>query len=172
MSTMEAPSRIASSGSGSKKSSKKGKGGSDDEGGAKAKGGKKKLIIIAVVLLLAAGGAAKFTILAPKPLSAAAAAKVKPTPGPVVPMDELTLNLAGGHFLRLKMSIELTKGGSADMDLTEGVQAVIDEYSNKTVAELTGVKARTKAKDELVAALQKIYPKKILDAMYGEFVMQ
>jgi hypothetical protein len=52
------------------------------------------------------------------------------------------------------------------------VQAVIDEYSNRSVTSLTGKAARDKAKGELLANLQKIYPKKLLDLTYTEFVMQ
>ena len=135
--------------------------------------GKKSMLVkiaVAVVLLLVAGAAVKFTVLAPK--KAAAATAVKPTPGPVIAMDEMTLNLDGGHFLRMKLSIETTKGTSADLDMTEGTQAAIDVYSNRSVDALTGEKARTATKNALVAKLQKIYPKKILDVFYTEFVMQ
>jgi flagellar protein FliL len=160
-------SRVATLNSGGRSGSKSGDGGA---GGGKAKKSKKKLIIIAVVVLLVVGAAAKFTVLAPK--ASADAAKAKPAPGPVIAMDELTLNLDGGHFLRLKLSIETTKGTSEDLDLTEGQQAVIDEYSNKTTTALTGQKSRDTAKADLLAKLQKVYPKKILDVYYTEFVMQ
>ena len=137
--------------------------------------GKKPLLMkiaVAVVLLLVAGAAVKFTVLAPKKASAATSAKPKPTPGPLIAMDEMTVNLDSGHFLRMKLAIETTKGTSADLDLTEGTQAVLDVFSNQTEDALTGEKARTAAKNAVLAKLQVIYPKKILDVFYTEFVMQ
>ncbi|MGX7681065.1 flagellar basal body-associated FliL family protein [Jatrophihabitans sp. DSM 45814] len=165
------PARIANSVT--RAEAKKGKSGksvrgSDGGDGAGDNKSKKKKIIIVVVLLLLVGAAAKFTVLAPAKTGAAA----KPAPGPVIAMDELTLNLAGSHFLRLKLSLQTTKGTSEELEVTEGIQAVIDEYSNRTEASLTGDAARDKAKKELLTKLQKIYPKKILDVFYTEFVMQ
>jgi flagellar FliL protein len=164
------PARIASSVKPSGKGGKSGKGAKGDgsgEGGKKRSG--KLKIIIVVVLLLAGGAAAKFTVLAPK---AAAKGPVKPVPGPVIAMDELTLNLDSGHFLRLKLSLQTTKGTSSDLDVTEGTQAVIDEFSNRPVAALTGGPARDKARADLLTKLQKIYPKQIMGVYYTEFVMQ
>lgn len=165
--------RIASAKGGQKSTAAGGKGGSAGDGdgakGGKGKSKKMKLIILLVLVLVGGGAAAKFTVLAP---AAKAAEPAKPAPGPVIAMDELTLNLDGGHFLRMKLSLETTKGTSADLETTEGIQAVIDEYSNRTVDSLTGTAAREKAAKELVVRLNKIYPKKILDVFYTEFVMQ
>ena len=165
------PARIASSVTPGDGGRSGGKGGAAGKGKGKEKGGKKSKkmkIIILVVILLAAGAAAKFTLLAP----AKATGPVKPVPGPVIAMDELTLNLDGGHFLRLKLSLETTLGTSSEFEVTEGIQAVIDEYSNRAVASLTGNVARDKARADLLKKLQVIYPKKILDVYYTEFVMQ
>ncbi|UQX87962.1 flagellar basal body-associated FliL family protein [Jatrophihabitans telluris] len=174
MATATDTTRVASQVKGSDKKGGKGGDGSDgaDETGGKKKSMKMK-IILAVVVLLVAGGAAKFTILKPaaKTTSASKAA-AKPVPGPTILMDEMTLNLADGHFLRLKLSVITTKGTAAALDLTEGIQATIDEYSNQPVSALTGTKARTKAKNALLKEFKKIYPKKILDLIYTEFVMQ
>jgi flagellar FliL protein len=168
--------RIASPVSRPAEASKGGRGaapGGNDEQRTKKKKSMKLKIAAAVVLLLVIGAAAKFTVLAPSKASASTSkTKPKPALGPVVAMDELTLNLDGGHFLRLKLSIQTTKGTSAELDLTEGMQATIDEFSNRPVDELTGVKARTATKNELLNKLQRLYPKKIVDIFYTEFVMQ
>jgi flagellar protein FliL len=173
MTTMrQPPARIASNVNSSSAKNTKGKSAAEGEnGGGKTKSKKLKLAVLALVLLLGGAGAAKFTILAPSK-STKPAVKAKAAPGPVIALDEQTLNLDGGHYLRLKVAIETTKGTSEEMEVTEGVQAVIDEFSNRPVAELTGDAARSKARKELLAKLQKIYPKKILDIYYTEFVMQ
>ena len=66
---------------------------------------KKKIIILAVVVLLL-GAVAKFTVLAPS----APAADAKPVPGHVVAMTDMTLNLAGGHYLRIKLALQTVEG--------------------------------------------------------------
>jgi flagellar FliL protein len=168
--TDDPPARIATSVSRSEAAANKARGGTGSPAVTPARKKSKKVKIIALVGgLLLFGAVAKFTVLAP---SASGAGPAKPPPGPVIAMDELTLNLNGGHFLRLKMSLTTAKGTSAELDVTDGVQAVIDEYSNRSVTSLTGKVARDKAKGELLAELQKIYPKKLLDLTYTEFVMQ
>jgi len=169
--TKERPERLATSSPARGKTSTGAKtGGSGDEaadGKGKGKSLKLKLIVLLVVLL-AGGAVAKFTVLASpaKPKAAAVPAK-----GPVVPMEEMTLNLADGHYLRLKIALQTTKGTSEELDTAEAAQALIDTYSNQTVAQLTGDEARDRAKLTLLGKLGKLYPKKILDAYYTEFVM-
>ncbi|MDQ2837573.1 MAG: flagellar basal body-associated FliL family protein [Actinomycetota bacterium] len=143
--------------------------GTDPGGKGKTKGKKsmKLKLAVGVVVLLVAGAGAKFTVLAPSSSAEAA----KPQPGPVIPLDETTLNLTDGHYLRMKVALQTTKGTNTELDTSQAAQLVIDEYSNLTVAQLTGNAARTKVKDELVVKLQKAYPKEIMDAFYTEFVM-
>jgi flagellar FliL protein len=164
------PARIASSaGAPGARNGKSGKGGNAEAvPSTKKKKSAKLKIAVLVVLLLVGGAVAKFTVLAP----AAPKGPVKPVPGPVVAMDELTLNLDGGHFLRLKLALQTTKGTSEELEVTEGVQAVIDEFSNRSVASLTGQKARDKVRSELLTKLETLYPKKIMGVLFTEFVMQ
>jgi flagellar FliL protein len=128
---------------------------------------KKKIVVLAVVLLLLAA-VAKFTVLAPS----APAADAKPKPGHVVAMTDMTLNLAGGHYLRIKLALQTVEGTPEELDTSEAAQAVIDQFSDRSVAELTGEAARLKAKTQLLGKLQKIYPKQIMDVIYTEFFTQ
>jgi flagellar basal body-associated protein FliL len=140
------------------------------KGKGKAKKSMKLKIAIGLVVLLVGGAAAKFTVLAPAP-SKASAASAKPVEGPIIQMSEMTLNLTGGQYLRIKIALQTVKGSKPIEDTTMATQLVIDEYSNHTPAELTGDVARTKAKAALLVKLQKAYPKQIMDALYTEFVM-
>lgn len=171
--TTDRPDRIAND-----VGSKPAKAGAGDAGKAKAKGqgtgkdsgkkkSKKKIIVLAVVFLMLAA-VAKFTVLAPS----APAHEGKPEPGVVVPMEEMTLNLAGGHYLRIKLALQTVEGAPEELDTSEAAQAVIEEFSDRPTAELTGDVARQKAKVALLAKLQKIYPKQILDVIYTEYYMQ
>ncbi|HEY2043897.1 MAG TPA: flagellar basal body-associated FliL family protein [Jatrophihabitans sp.] len=168
----EKPKRIATGASSIEVSGSKSGGSPGDASGTTKKKKSMKLKIgVLVLLLLVGGAAAKFTVLAPKPAAAGTAAK-KPAAGPVIPMTETTVNLAAGHFLSVQISIETTKGTSADIDTSEASDLVISQFSDRTVASLTGNAARTKAKQDLVKRLQTAYPKKILDLYYTKFVMQ
>jgi flagellar protein FliL len=172
MTATERPDRIANEVAG--KGAKGGaKGGPGDTGKGKGKpAGKKKSkkvkIAVLVVVLLVLGALAKFTVLAPS----APAGGAKPVPGPVVAMTDMTLNLASGHYLRIKIGLQTVKGVSEELDTSEASQAVIDQFSDRPVAELTGLAARSKAKAELLGRLQKVYPKQIMDVIYTEFFTQ
>ena len=156
------------------KTPKGGAKGSSGAAGGKGKGktgkkrSKKVKIAALVVVLLVLGAVAKFTVLA----SSAAVVNAKPVPGPVLQMTDMTLNLAGGHYLRIKLALQTVKGTNEELDTSEAAQAVIEEFSDRTTAELTGDAARLKAKKELLGKLQKIYPKQIMDVIYTEFFTQ
>jgi flagellar basal body-associated protein FliL len=171
--TKERPERIANDlGAKAVKApgAKTGASGANQDGKGKGRSLKLKLAVGLLVLLLGGGAAAKFTVLAPKSAKASAAT-AKPVPGPIVQLSELTLNLTGGQYLRMKMALQTIKGSKPIVDTTMATQLIIDEYSNHSPAELTGDAARQKAKAALLAKLQKAYPKQIMDALYTEFVM-
>jgi len=171
--TTDRPDRIASEVS-TKSSKGAAKGSPGDAGKAKGKdkAGKKKpkkvKVAVLVVVLLVLGAVAKFTVLA----SSASVKDAKPVPGPVLQMTDMTLNLAGGHYLRIKLALQTVKGTSEELDTSEAAQAVIEQFSDRPTAELTGDAARLKAKKELLGKLQKIYPKQIMDVIYTEFFTQ
>src|SRR6185503_3178497 len=128
--TKERPERIATnvqSRGTSSPGAKTGAAGDDTAGKRKGKSMKVKLAALLVVLLVG-GAVTKFTVLAPpdKP-----AGKASPDKGPVVPMDEKTLNLADGHYLRMKIALQTAKGTSEELDTAEAAQALIDTYSNR-----------------------------------------
>lgn len=169
--TTDRPDRIASEVN-TKMSKGAAKGSPGEAGKAKDKTGKKRSkkvkIAVVVVVLLVLGAVAKFTVLA----SSASVTNAKPVPGPVLQMTDMTLNLAGGHYLRIKLALQTVKGTNEELDTSEAAQAVIEQFSDRTTAELTGDAARLKAKKELLGKLQKIYPKQILDVIYTEFFTQ
>jgi flagellar protein FliL len=140
------------------------------EAGDAAKGRSKlKLIIAAVVVLALLGGVYQF-VLAPK--SAKAAAPPKPTPGAVVKLDSITVNLAGGHFLKLGLSLQATADAGEDVPGAKALDAAIEQFSGKTVAELASKDGRDKAKAGLVKTVSELYENKVYDVYFTDFVMQ
>jgi flagellar FliL protein len=142
---------------------------------APKKKSKKLLIIIAVaVVVLGGGGAGAFLMLR----SDKAQAKAAPTKGIVTPIDEaLTINLADGHYLKLNFALQETAdAGATAVDTSEAVNLAIDEYTGKTVAELSTDKGRETVKAELLTKIEKAYEadgtQMIMGIYYKSFVTQ
>src|SRR3954451_5065263 len=164
--------RFATSGGAGAGAGKGGKGAKDTEPEGAAKAGRlgglirSKKFIIAVVLLLVAGGAA-YKILTP----------TKPGPpvgGEIVPMDATTLNLAGGHYLKLAISIQLVKGKAtaADFPTSHAAEITIDEFSNHTLGSLPSNPPRKWLEADLLVELKAAHPGEVYNAFVTQFVTQ
>ena len=122
---------------------------------ATGKGGKKKLLLIVLVLLLAAGGAAYFFL-----FSGSAKAEEPVSSGTYVVLDPVAVNLAGGGYLKIGVSMELTEDGAAGghegggLDGSKATDLIISTFSQAAPADVTG------ARDALKEALQQ----KIIEA--------
>src|SRR4051794_23580568 len=118
---------------------------------APAKKSKKKLIIIvaAAVVLLGGGAGAYFAFFS------GSSAKPAPEPGKVIAMDAITLNLADGHFLKLKLALQATADAAEAPDGSKAADIAISQFSNLPVAELASNAAREKAKKDLVKKVDK-----------------
>jgi flagellar FliL protein len=137
---------------------------------AKAKAGKRKpskKIVIILVLILAVGGFVGSKKFMPAKAEA-------PKPGDVVIMDPTTLNLAGGHYLKVAISIQVV-AGKATKDTfasSQAAQLVIQEFSDRTVDSLSSNVARDKLTKELKARIKKAYPGEVYDVFLTQFVTQ
>ena len=139
---------------------------------------KMKLIIIAVVI---AAAGYKF-VLAPKPKPAAnaatPAAAAKIVEGEVVPLPDLTLNLADTNtrYLRVGIALILEKGTTAKAmtnELPIASDVAVDTLSAKTFAELNAPGAKEAVKAELSEKVRKAYDdKKVARVIFTSFVMQ
>jgi flagellar protein FliL len=138
---------------------------------APAKKSKKKLIIIvlAVVLLAGGGGGAYFML---GSSSGKPAAKPKPVAGAVVPLDSITVNLSGGHYLKIHLALQATADAGDKVDGSQALDLTVAQFSNHDMAEYSSEAGRSKAKAELLKAVEKAYDDKIMDIYFTEFVMQ
>ena len=140
----------------------------DGEGGAK-RGGKKKLIIIAVpVLLLVIGAAVWFFLLRGGGEDKAPA----PLPGVVVRMDPISINLAGGHYLKVGLALQATIDAHEEPDGSHAQDLAVSKLSGRTVEELADGAAREAIKAELVAEVTESYEHSVMDVWFYEFVTQ
>jgi flagellar FliL protein len=110
-------------------------------------------------------------------MKGSSSAVAAPKKGTVVALsDSLTVNLADSHYLKLQFSLQQTSDASEDVDTSEAINLAIDEYSGKTVAELSTEKGRETVKKDLLAKIVKAYTEDgtpmVMDIYYTQFVTQ
>jgi flagellar protein FliL len=130
------------------------------------KGGKKKLIMIVAVVLVAAGAGAYFFLFSG---SAKAAA---PTPGTVVTLDPVAVNLAGGGYLKVGVALQLVSGAADEKpDGSKAIDLIISTFSQAQPADVTG--ARDALKTSLQQKIIKAYgPNEVMGIYYTNYVTQ
>jgi flagellar FliL protein len=136
--------------------------------GKAAKGkSKKKLIIIVVLLLAVAGAGYKFFLAKPTPPG-------PPVGGEIVQLDPETVNLNGGHYLKVAVAVQVVQGKStaADFQGSNAEQLIIDEFSNRTVPSLSSNAARKKLSAELEKKIKSAYDGEVFTIFLTQFVMQ
>ena len=138
-------------------------------GNAAPKKSKKKLfiIIIAAAVVLLGGGGAYFML-----GSGSSKEKPKPVPGVVIALDPITVNLAGGHYLKIHLALQATADAGEEVDGSQALDLTVAQFSDQAMAELASTEGRAKAKEKLLAAVEKAYEEKIMDIYFTEFVMQ
>ena len=118
------------------------------------KGGLGKIIMIApLVLLLAAAGWFFFL------RGGGDEAKALPPPeaGEVLTVEPITINLAGGHFLKVGMGLQVVKGVKEAPSSAKALDLAISQFSGKTVTELSSAEGRERNKAELTARIKLAY---------------
>jgi flagellar FliL protein len=134
------------------------------------KKGKKKFLVVGLVLLLVVGGAAYKLKFAKKH-----AKDAPPVAGLTVTESQLTINLAGGHYLQVTPAIQLVKGADSKTmseDTPELLDTVIKVFAGQPVARLSGDAGLAWAKAHLLAALTAEFPGDIYAIWFTNFVMQ
>lgn len=126
--------------------------------------GKGKTIVIAVVVLAVAAGAAWFFLLKPS-------GKTEPKPGEVLTLEAIQVNLAGGHYLRLGMALQLTESAH-EADGSQALDAAIGVFSGLPVGEVNKPATREKLRQELEEELEHRYHGDVMSVYFTEFVTQ
>ncbi len=141
-------------------------------------GGKKKLFVLLAVLLVAAGAGAYFFLFAG---SGEAAAEEEPVAGEVLPLDPVTVNLAGGGYLKIGISLQTTEAAAGDghggggVDGSEALDLIISTYSQAQPADVTG--AREALKESLEKQIVEAYTDEegtelVMGIFFTEYVTQ
>jgi flagellar protein FliL len=128
------------------------------------KAGKKKLIAIVLVLVAALGGAGWFFFLKP-------GGEEAPKPGAVAPLDPIQVNLAGGHYLRLGLALQLVEGAH-EVDGSKALDAAITVFSGRPIGEVNQPETREHLRDELLHLVEEGYHHEVIEVYFTEYVTQ
>jgi flagellar FliL protein len=125
-------------------------------------GGKKKIIMILPVLLLLGGGGWFFFLRggdeAPK-------GPPPPVPGEVVTLEPISINLAGGHFLKLGIALQ-GEASAPEIDGSKALDLAISQFSGRSMDELATPTGREKAKAAYLKAVKYAYlPHDVLEEL-------
>jgi flagellar FliL protein len=137
-------------------------------------GGKKKLLLVLVVVLLAAAGGAYFFL-----FSGSAEAEEPVSSGTFLALDPVAVNLAGGGYLKVGVSLELTEEGAAGghgggLDGSKATDLVISTFSQANPADVST--AREALKEALEQKIIEAYTEDghelVMGIYYTEYVTQ
>src|SRR3546814_688837 len=95
----------------------------------------------------------------------------EPAPGEVLPLTAIQVNLAGGHYLRIGLALQLVEGAE-EADGSKALDAAIEIFSGQKVSTVTDPEERDKLKDELTEAVREAYHEEVLEVYYTDFVTQ
>ena len=140
------------------------------EGDETTGGGRKKLVVLVLVTVVALA-AVYMLVLKPKGDGKPGTAP-KPSPGAVVKLDPITVNLAAGHFLKLGLSLQASADAGEDVSGAKALDAAISLFTGRTIDELAKKDGREKAKAALVKQVADLYEHKVYDIYFTDFVMQ
>src|SRR3546814_11062298 len=80
----------------------------------------------------------------------------EPAPGEVLPLTAIQVNLAGGHYLRIGLALQLVEGAE-EADGSKALDAAIEIFSGQKVSTVTDPEERDTLKDELTEAVREAY---------------
>jgi flagellar protein FliL len=138
----------------------------EGEGAAAPKKKGKLVMIIIIVLVLVLGGVGYLKFFKKKGPAPA------PKAGAVVALDPITINLTGGHFLKLGLALQVTAKVKEAPDGSKALDLAVNELSNRSIAELSSNKTRNTIKEELKEKVVKAYDDEVMDIYFTQFVMQ
>lgn len=141
---------------------------------APKKSRKRLVVILLVVVVLAAAGAGWYVFLGPGHSTGTPAAKPTPTPvaGQVLTVDPVSVNLAGGHYLRLGLAIQLSDAVKQTPNASRALDLAIALYSGRTVDEVSAPATRDQLKAQLLAQLRQAYGEGVMDVYLTDYVTQ
>lgn len=138
------------------------------------KSGIGKVLLVIAAMALAGGGVYWFTAGpgAGGAETAQTAVEPAPEPGEVLAVDPISLNLAGGRYLRIGIALQLTADVHEEPDTARALDAVVALFSQRPIEEVTTTEGREALKGELLHQLEQIYEGEVMDVYFTDYVTQ
>lgn len=92
--------------------------------------------------------------------------------GTVQAVEPISINLAGGRYLRLGLGLQLTAEVAEDVDTVKALDLAIALFSQRPVEEISTPEGRNALKRELAAQLTEVYEGEVVDVYFSNFVYQ
>jgi flagellar protein FliL len=139
-------------------------------------GGRKKLLLIVAVALVAAAGAAYFFLFS----GSGEAEAAEPVHGGYVALEPIAVNLAGGGYLKVGITLEITADaaggghGGASVDGAKAYDLIISTFSQAAPADVVGARDALKAalEQKIVEAYTEDGVPMVMHIYYTEYVTQ
>jgi flagellar FliL protein len=128
----------------------------------------RKKVVLALLVLVALAAGAWFFLLRP----GGEAADAKPAAGEVVALDPMSINLAGGHYLRVGIALQVVEKPKTEPEGSKALDLTISTLSGRQVADLADTTKRDAIKAELAGKIAKAYDGDVMDIYFTEFVTQ
>ncbi len=135
-------------------------------------GGRKKLLVIGLVVALAVAGAAYFFLFA----GSGEAEAAEPEHGGYVALEPIAVNLAGGGYLKIGITLDYTAAaaggghGGGGVDGAKALDLVIATYSQAQPADVVG--ARDALKESLEQKIIEAYTEDGVPMVMGVYLTE
>ncbi|WP_062517478.1 flagellar basal body-associated FliL family protein [Demequina gelatinilytica] len=136
----------------------------------------KRLPSLIIGLLIVVGAAAAYWFLAgpgaASDADAAEAAVEHVELGDVQILEPISLNLSGGHYLRIGLGLQLPADAHGEVDTAKALDAAISLFSGHSQTDLADAAVREELKTELAHTLEELYEGEVVGVYYTDFVTQ
>ncbi len=141
-------------------------------GPAKKRRGPRRLIVVLLAVVVVAAGAGWYLLAGPG--HGTPGPKPTPTPvaGQVLTVSAVSVNLAGGHYLRLGLAIQLSAAVKQTPNPSRALDLAIALYSGRTVEEVSTAATRDQLKAQLLQELRQAYGEGVMDVYLTDYVTQ
>ena len=87
-------------------------------------------------------------------------------------VDAVSVNLAGGHYLRLGLAIQLSDAVKTSPNTSRALDLAIALYSGRSVDEVSAPATRDQLKSQLLQQLRQAYGPEVMDVYLTDYVTQ
>jgi flagellar FliL protein len=140
-------------------------------GEAARRRGPRRLVVVLLVTVIVAA-AVGWYLVGGRAHGATPQAAPTPVAGQVLAVDAVSVNLAGGHYLRLGMAIQLSTAVKQAPNTSRALDLAIALYSGRSVDEVSAAASRDQLKAQLLRQLQQAYGAGVMDVYLTDYVTQ